>query len=199
MKGQMLSSAALSEWMFIYFAERQEGHPKEGLGWQCKRGQKILTSGYRAHGPAKAEQFCIVVYFSLRWPRNPHFQMGFLPSSRRWHNLLSLQLLWGVVLVPFALQPEGMCFHLTSHQSQGKKEGLICPVPACKDRLGHAEEEEEWTGKNAESPECPGLSTAGASGCLCCSGKQRPSHNCPWTSHLRGCVRFPTSKSGFTA
>ena len=65
MKGQVLSSGALPEWVLISFAERQEGHPKEGLGQKCKWGQKILTPGYRAHGPAKAKQFCSVVYFSL--------------------------------------------------------------------------------------------------------------------------------------
>lgn len=129
MKGQMLSSAALSEWMFIYFAERQEGHPKEGLGWQCKRGQKILTSGYRAHGPAKAEQFCIVVYFSLRWPRNPHFQMGFLPSSRRWHNLLSLQLLWGGCACPHCPPARGdvLSSHLTPKPREEGRPHLPCP------------------------------------------------------------------------
>lgn len=91
-----------------------------------------------------------------------------------------------------------MCFHLTSHQSQGKEEGLLCPVPACEDGLGHAEQEEKLTGKNGGSPKRPGLSATGASGCSCCSGKQRPTHNRPWTSHLRGWARLPTSKSGFT-
>lgn len=148
--------------------------------------QETLAASYSADSLAKAKELCSAVYFSLvvSFPEDhPCFWVEFLPSSRRWQNLLSLQdhLLW----MHYSLSPSNQrgCSLISPHTKGGnlsplysKVQGWAWPCRRKQESQGEIVDTKGIleSGKASDSSHC---SEEWRPSCCCCSRISHPHEN----------------------